>query len=329
MKLIRFSIFFILLLGIFSIADAQVHSSAANEYHIGIQNKKDIINVLISENGGGRASGTEGIDYIKKYIEKEFINAGLRKWRGEYIHSFPIYVPKGERNDEINIIGNNVVGYLPSQTKNSDYIVIGAHYDHMGTLNESIYPGADDNASGIAVLIELAQIFSQIWKNGELNKNVVFVAFDGNNHNNAGSKYFAADFGHPFNKIQCMINIDQIGSSLSAPGENKDYLLVLGLNKLDKWSREQLYFFNSNTERPLNLDIDSTYYGSESFYKIFYGLSDQSSFTEKNIPSVLFTSGITHVTNREGDNISIIDFPLLDKRTKLIYRFIYQLVSKP
>lgn len=328
MKSVQFRFFYILFVSLSVLGNAQVHSTISNEYLINSQKKKEVIMTLVSQDAAGRASGTQGALFVRNFIESEFISIGLNKWRGEYIQSFPINVPKTAKNNATTLTGYNVVGFLPTQTKDNSYIVIGAHYDHMGTLNGNIYPGADDNASGIALLLELASIFGEIWRNGNLNKNIVFVAFDGNNHNNAGSKFFASDFGHPFHKIQCMINLDQIGSSLSAPGDNKEYILVLGLENLDKWSKEQLYFFNSNTSSPLNLDIDSTYYGSESFYKIFYGLSDQSSFTDKKIPSLLFTSGITHVTNREGDDISVIDFPLLNKRSKLIYRFIFSLMQR-
>ena len=218
--------------------------------------------------------------------------------------------------------GYNVVGYLPSGKKDAPFIVIGAHFDHIGKIDGKVYPGADDNASGVAALLELARMFGQRhMERGDLNHNLVFVAFDGNNYSLGGSKYFASKMGIPAGKITCMINIDQVGSVLAPPGKNPEYLLVLGGNKLKGWQKEQLDF--ANDFFGLGLELDYTYYGSRDFYDIFYKLSDQQSFTQMGVPAVLFTSGITKYTNKEGDNLENLSLDVLLKRIDLIYRFIW------
>ncbi len=304
---------------------SQVHSSGAYEYLITIKQQKKHIEELTSAETEGRATGTAGAALAKGYIASAFEQYGLRRWRGSYFQEFPVYPGKELREGEPRIKGCNVAGYIPSSEGGRDYIIIGAHYDHIGTLEGKVFPGADDNASGVAVLLELAKVFGKIREKEKFNKNIVFAAFDANNMNNAGSRQFASDLRIAPERIICMINIDQIGSNLSPPGKDSSYLLVLGADKLKEWDREQITLCNNLSETPL--DIDFTYYNSPSFYNIFYRLSDQSSFTENEIPSLLFTSGITIHTNKESDNVSNISFRVLDKRIKLIYKFIYQLLK--
>ena len=218
--------------------------------------------------------------------------------------------------------GHNVVGYLPSGRKNAPYVIVGAHFDHIGIIDGKVYPGADDNASGVTALLELARMFGQRYREkGDLEANIVFVAFDGNNFSLQGSRYFVSRLGIPPGNITCMVNIDQIGSTLSPVGDNPEYLLVLGGNKIKGWQKEQLDF--ANDWFGLGIEIDHTYYGSQDFYDIFYRLSDQQSFTAAGIPALLFTSGITRHTNKESDIVDNLNVDVLVKRIDLIYRFIW------
>lgn len=305
---------------------AQVHSSGTYESFISIPQQKHHIQELTSPKTAGRAAGTIGAAIAGEYIESEFAKYGLREWRTKYKHEFQILPDKKAKPGTPPLKGNNIIGYIPAQKPAADYIIIGAHYDHMGMLNGRLFSGADDNASGVTVLLELAKAFSQMAKDETITKNIVFVAFDANNLNNAGCRDFVNNL-HIFpERINCMINIDQIGSNLAPPGTNPNYLLVLGADKLDDWTREQITLCNKISED--TLDLDFTYYNSKSFYDIFYRLSDQRLFTEKEIPALLFTSGITKLTNKESDDTSHISFEVLNKRIKFIYKFVYQMLNK-
>ena len=96
---------------------------------------------------------------------------------------------------------------------------------------------------------------------------------------------------------------------------------MLGGNKLKGWQQEQLEF--ANRYFGLGLHLDFSYYGSPDFYDIFYKLSDQQSFTERGIPALLFTSGITKLTNKEGDRVESLDLEVLKRRIELVYRFVW------
>lgn len=322
----------------------QVHSSSAYRYLISKEEILRHLEFLTSEEIAGRAAGTPQAKQVADYIAGEFEEYGLQTFRSvSFYQPFTLPAPKGgstsglsgrgssyteqykrvtgESSGQVNK-GYNVVGYLPAKEKNAGYIIIGAHFDHIGSIDGKFYPGADDNASGVAALLELAKTFGKRYvEKDNLNHNIVFVAFDGNNFSLAGSRHFASRLGIAASQITCMLNLDQMGSTLAPVGDKEEYLLVLGSNKLKGWQQEQLEFANGYFG--LGLHLDFSYYGSPDFYDIFYKLSDQQSFTERGIPALLFTSGITKLTNKEGDRVESLDLEVLKRRIELVYRFVW------
>ena len=275
----------------------------------------------------GRATGTEGSMKAAKYISKRFKDAGLSMPGDEWFKRFHI---------SHNVKGTNVIGFLSgSKSIPCDrYIIIGAHYDHLGTIGGKLYPGADANASGVAAMTALAEMFGIMRKMGKiLDHNLIFVAFDAKELGFRGSEalWNLIDYGNLANpesgekitsdKISLMVNIDQLGSTM-APlrQERKDYLIMLGTSSLGKDRRQVL---NTCNNRPdLRMDIGLDYYGSKNFTKMFYRLSDQRIFVDNKIPAVLFTSGITMNTNKTTDTVSTLDLEILQKRIWLIFHWI-------
>lgn len=275
----------------------------------------------------GRATGTEGSMEAAKYISKRFKDAGLSMPGDEWFKRFHI---------SHNVKGTNVIGFLSgSKSIPCDrYIIIGAHYDHLGTIGGKLYPGADANASGVAAMTALAEMFGIMRKMGKiLDHNLIFVAFDAKELGFRGSEalWNLIDYGNLANpesgekitsdKISLMVNIDQLGSTM-APlrQERKDYLIMLGTSSLGKDRRQVL---NTCNNRPdLRMDIGLDYYGSKNFTKMFYRLSDQRIFVDNKIPAVLFTSGITMNTNKTTDTVSTLDLEILQKRIWLIFHWI-------
>jgi Zn-dependent M28 family amino/carboxypeptidase len=218
------------------------------------------------------------------------------------------------------------------------YIIVGAHFDHIGRLDGKMYPGADANASGTVVLTSLADIFASMKEMGRVyDSNILFVAFDAKEMGMAGSAalWKLIDYGilkDPLTgksitkeKISAMVNIDQIGSSLSPLNKGrKDYMIMLGNHSLNPVDRGMLDF--SNRSSGLHMDIDYTYYGSRNFTDIFYRLSDQRVFIDNKIPAVLFTSGITMNTNRTRDTAETLDYEVFKKRIYLIFEWLEKIL---
>ena len=279
----------------------------------------------------GRGSGQRGGGLAAIWLQREFERIGLMRMSGGYAHAVKLGDGK---------YGRNILGMLPgSKTTTRDrYVIVGAHYDHLGTLDGKMYPGADANASGTAALLSLAEMLSE-YKNGGRthDSNVIFVAFDAKEHDMAGSKALwrmiengqlrDPQSGKTINKdqISLMVNIDQIGCSLSplASGR-KDYIIMLGNESLKPIKRDMLRICNRMFA--IDMEIDLTYYGSRNFTRMFYRLSDQRIFVDNGIPAVLFTSGITMNTNKTRDDAQTIDTEILRKRIFLMYHWLEKML---
>ena len=261
------------------------------------------------------------------WIKRKFEKAGLKCIGGSYGSHF--VTPPGAH-------AHNVIGMIPGALSmpRERYIIIGAHFDHLGELNGTVYPGADANASGTVAMTSLADIFGAMKEMGKVyDSNILFVAFDAKEMDMAGSEalWKLIDYGmlkDPLtgrsiskDKIALMVNIDQIGSTLSpVRNDRKDYLIMLGTESLPKDKRMNLEACNMLYET--DLDLCLSYYGSKTFTDVFYRLSDQKVFVENRIPAVFFTSGITMITNKPKDNAESLNYEVLRKRLVLIYHWI-------
>ena len=117
----------------------------------------------------GRASGTPGSIHAQSAIARQFAAYGLQPAGGSFFHGFRTL--SGQP-------AHNVVGFLPGS--GTRYVVVAAHYDHIGTLAGNLYPGADSNASGVASLLALAQMFRHLKDLGKTYAHtIIFVALDG------------------------------------------------------------------------------------------------------------------------------------------------------
>lgn len=281
----------------------------------------------------GRATGSEGAARAAERIAEEFENAGLDMFGESW--EMPFSVSHG-------IKGRNVAGMLAgSKSIPCDrYIIVGAHYDHLGIIEGKLYPGADSNASGTAALTSIADMFGAMRRMGKiLDSNIIFVAFDARESGLKGSESFwnMIQYGRLVNpvtgetvtkdKIDLMVNIDQIGSSLApiTKGRN-DYMIMLGTSSLEKTRRNLLKECNKDCGTDLEIGLD--YYGSANFTKVFYRLSDQRFFVENKIPSVLFTSGITMNNNKTWDAPETLDYEVMRKRIILMFHWIEKIISK-
>jgi Zn-dependent M28 family amino/carboxypeptidase len=150
----------------------------------------------------GRKAGTKGIEKAAQYIEKEFKRIGLKKFENleTYRQSFM----------EGDLYLFNVVGYLEGKSKKDEFVLISAHYDHLGMKNNGeedlIFNGANDNASGVAAVLALAEHFEKTNYN---ERSILFVAFTAEEIGLIGSNYFGKNIDPEL--IVAGINIEMIG----------------------------------------------------------------------------------------------------------------------
>lgn len=226
----------------------------------------------------------------------------------------------------------NIIGIVPSEKPSDRYIIIAAHYDNLGVLNGNYYPGADSNASGVAAMLSVARSLRGMKVLGKgLPVNVIFVALDAKQVNMLGAECLYSDLAagrlrNPAtgavvrkSQVSMFVNIDILGGTL-APIRNGNprYLIMLGG---DESHRKMLRNANEKVDAGLQLGFD--YYGSRDFTDLFYRrVSEQKVFIAHDIPSVMFTSGITMNTNRVADTAETLDFDVLRARVAAICQWL-------
>lgn len=275
-----------------------------------------LLSYLADDQARGRATGTRAGEMVAGYIRREMESYGVLPFFGDaYTQRFLV--------DSLRAF--NIAGLVPALFPCDEYIVICAHFDHIGAINGFVYNGADDNASGVTALLNLAEMFATMRKAGlGPSKNLIFVAFDAKERNMAGSRHFVSRLPVAPERIRCAVNLDQIGSVLEPVHPNRpEYVIILGEHTLPRADRGLADFCNRHYR--LGLDIDHTFYGSRNFTELYYRLSDQAAFSEAGIPALLFTSGFHRYTYKTTDDVNLISFPVLKKRTLLAFYLIKHL----
>jgi hypothetical protein len=167
-----------------------------------------------------------GAARASKHIAEAFKRLNLNPAFGDSFFQ-PIPSALADEDDpKANFIGRNVAAVLPgSDPKLADeWIALCAHFDHLGKSGETLYPGADDNATGIAMLLEVAERFAL--RKEKPRRTLVFIAFDQEEVGLLGSTYFATHPPRPFRKLKASITADMLGRSLAEVMD--EYVFALG-----------------------------------------------------------------------------------------------------
>jgi Zn-dependent M28 family amino/carboxypeptidase len=172
------------------------------------------LKALSGDDMEGRLTGTPGNDKARAFIVSRFKASGLTAFGSSYEHEFTF----GGRGNPSNRRGVNVLGKVDGARQPGRYIVISAHYDHLGTRNGEVFNGADDNASGTAALFALAKYFSAHRPTHSL----IFAAFDAEELGQHGSRAFVSRPPVDRALVALNVNIDMIGR------ETADRLFVVG-----------------------------------------------------------------------------------------------------
>ncbi len=210
---------------------------------------------------------------------------------------------------------NNVLAYLPGKT--DEYVIVGAHYDHLGygnydslapALIGQIHPGADDNASGTAGVLELARMFAPL--KGQLQRGILFASFAGEELGLLGSAHWVQSPTLPLDKAVAMLNLDMIGRIK----DDKVYIGGVGTGSTLKSWVEQA---NANA----GFKIEYSPGG--------YSASDHTSFVTKRIPVVFFFSGLHSDYHKPSDTWDKINAASAAKLVDVVGKTALELASAP
>jgi hypothetical protein len=278
---------------------------------------QQVIQWLASEEMRGRGFATPELDRAADYLAMQFREAGLQPAGDDpesYFHSWRARGGDPEREGVLK----NIVGFIPGTKPEwaSQSVVVGAHYDHLGLgwpdVHRGevgmIHPGADDNASGVAVLLELARVLGKAW---QPERTVIFIAFSGEEAGRLGSQHYVTHANRwPVADIMGMINLDSVGRL----GQNK--LLVLGTASADEWLHifQGAGYVTGVPVEPVAQD---------------WGSSDQRSFLEAGVPAVQLFSGPHLDYHRPTDTVDKIDAEGLGKVAAVTREAVVYLAGRP
>lgn len=269
----------------------------ANVLNDDFQNITIDISYLASDELEGREIGTKGEQLAAEYISGRFQEMGIKPYFSGYFQPFSKKIKTNPHAnepaaDDPEIKGKNVIAHLDNGKQNT--IIIGAHFDHLGYGNEgslyagekAIHNGADDNASGVAMMLFLAEML----KSSPLkNSNVIFIAFSGEEKGLWGSNFFVNNSSFDPKKINFMLNLDMVGRlnkdkqiAISGVGTSAEFSALL--DKHNKYG----------------LKIKKTESG--------VGPSDHTSFYLRDIPVLALFTGQHDDYHKPSDDIQNLNF---------------------
>jgi Zn-dependent M28 family amino/carboxypeptidase len=266
---------------------------------------KEDVAFLSDDKLEGRQTGTQGEILASEYVIKRFKSIGLQaKGTEGYLQSFS-FKPKTDPHSEVEfttnadstITGNNVIGFIDNKAKTT--IVIGAHYDHLGFGGEgslyrgkdkAIHNGADDNASGVAVLLNIADRLKIKSDKAEIKdkNNYLFMAFSGEEMGLLGSNYFSKNPTIDAKSINYMINMDMVGRM------NADSTLAVYGTGTSPMFKQTL---KSNNDKFKLVENESG-----------VGPSDHTSFYLIDIPVLHFFTGQHEDYHKPGDDSEKLNY---------------------
>ena len=218
-------------------------------------------------------------------------------------------MPYGKKELDINLpikfIENyntqNVVGYLPGEVDTC--IVFSAHYDHLGMIGKTMFPGANDNASGVAMVLELARKL----KKHKQHYSMLFILFSGEEAGLLGSNYYVNNPLIPLEITKIAINFDMIGTGTDA-------LYAFNTKEYDGvW--QSLSDINDKG------NYVNTFYGSKAVYS-----SDHANFHKKGVPGIFFyTEGGNDEYHESGDTAEKLSYPLFKGIYEIVLNFVDRL----
>ncbi len=226
-----------------------------------------------------------------------------------------------------NLEGENVLGYIEGTDEQlrEELVVVTAHYDHLGKRGESIYFGADDNASGTSTVLEICRAFLEAKAQGQgPRRSILFMLVAGEEKGLLGSKYYVENPIFPLEQTIANVNVDMVGRVDEKHSKNADYIYVIGSDRLST----DLHQINEQANATyVGLELDYTY-NAESDPSRYYYRSDHYNFAEKGVPAIFYFSGTHRDYHRTTDTPDKINYQKMEKIARLIFFTTWELANR-
>ena len=265
------------------------------------------LHFLASDDMRGRANGSPEIEIAAQWLTEKFEYVGLQP-----VCEINGFVQAYFLNNDSSFVHKNIIGYFPAsneQDSNTSFIVISAHFDHIGIARnpvngDSIFNGADDNASGVVAMLAIAKKLYRM--NAQTNHPILFTAFSNEEVGIRGSRYFVESGFIPMQQVKLNINLEMLGRSHEF-GRNKFYITGPSQSNF----QDIVVAFNEGTD----WEIEDVGPVAESLFRrsdniSFFAYAERNNFC---IPAhtVATSVGTGHI-HRVYDEVEFIDFENLN-----------------
>ena len=287
-----------------------LNSQTINEISV-----KKHLYTLANDSMQGRKAGSPGIEKAAKYIELQFSEIGLKPFENSsFRQSFKHINSRSEKKEELDLF--NIIGLLEGTSLKEEFVVISAHYDHLGQIEggkgDLVFNGANDNATGVAAMIMLAEYF----KKAKINKrSILFVAFTAEEMGLIGSNYFGQTISAE--SIIAGVNIEMIGKE-SPFGPKTAWLTGFDRSTFGKIIQKNL----SSSEYKLYPDPYKD-------FRLFFR-SDNASLARLGVPAHTFSTSPMDKDldyHQLSDEVETLDVKIITETIKAISVGIKSIVS--
>jgi hypothetical protein len=294
-------------LGVREGGERQVLPLASRSHRlVGFAAMKALVEALCSKQCGGRAAGTPGAALARAELVTALRGAGLDPF-------------------EQRVPGCNGANVLASMAGESDrWVIVAAHYDHLGEAGGRIYRGADDNAAAVAILVELAV---NLARNKPRGRGVLFAAFDAEEPpffrtDSMGSEYFARHPSVPLDKIDMMVCMDLVGHAIggaSAPDEVRNSVFALGAER----SEGTAAIVDELASAVPGVDV------RRADAEITEPVSDYDAFWRRSVPFLFLTNGRSRRYHTPDDTPEHLDYPKMAATARWLEGFVRATCARP
>jgi len=274
---------------------------------------KAIVYELSSNENEGRRTGDFGHNRACKFIKNYYMKHGIASPLGS--DNYFQHIPKSFLTSDFNS-SQNIVAYIKGSEFPEEVLVISAHSDHLGMKDSLVYPGADDNGSGTSAIMEIAEAFKLAEAQGfGPKRSILFLHLTGEEEGLYGSRYYIEHPIFALEKTIANLNIDMIGRVDDLHKDNPNYIYLIGSDRI---STELHYISEKANNDFIHLDLDYKY-NAENEPNRYYFRSDHYNFAQIGIPVIFYFNGEHNDYHQPTDTPDKLNYPLLEKRSKLIF----------
>jgi hypothetical protein len=264
------------------------------------------VETLASPEYGGRRG--EVAEKSRVYLIEAFNALGLEPL---FDGSFSQEIPDRDGRPAMGRnVGAKLAGADPKLA--GEWVIVAAHFDHLGVRDGVLYPGADDNASAVAMMLEVARCLAADPEKPR--RSVMFIGFDLEERGLFGSRYFAEHPPVPLEKVALFVTADMIGRSLAGVGT--DFVFVMGT---ERWPMSRGWIREASEGKPLRVGM----IGADL---LVIPRSDYGPFRSRQVPFLFFSTGENPCYHTPSDVAETLDYPKAEAISRVVFEVVRRAV---